>query len=735
MDCVRPPLLKKPSRGFAWACAPCSRAQERKLEARNTPLMNENSVEDDEEEIVEDDDDDPTLRKRADGGTNAASPDGREPVVLPPATAEQTAHAKLWPYRYLGQHCRVEDALDYDDRIYPRASSSLGARHQATVGPWPGRPVQYVKAAEIKKKYARGAANKKDAKLSKETIAALEADKIAREKRPKWVQDEPVGYLARGEDHDRDDPRCTSTLLFRMPDVDEARRAEGSDVSLDDLVDRYVDEVRLLAPEVEEDSDSTNLLDKALEILYRTRFDPTDALDLVRRLDIRDDLNEPDLTEVEKRSFDEAVAKYGSELRNVTRHVRTQKHADIVRYYYTWKKTDRGREIWGNFEGRRGKKDVVKRVDGSKSLDDVADDQDDSAFDEAKAKRRKKSFECKFCGTKTSPQWRRAPGAAPGATFQADPGSKTNGKDKGQPIRVALCRRCAELWRRYGIQWEDLDEIAKKVAQGGAKAWKRRIDEELHREIAAANGGDPSDVVVVVAAAAAAASSSSGTLVSPSVVNGHHHPAASVVKTSTPEPPKKRHHQQQQQPPPPSSQSSAAPPPSPAQPQPKPKSKSKQRKASVDKDSTGPASRGSPMDQGTVTELAKKKGADKSSAVVTPIVPELPKPSLLPCAVCRQLLESPAEEQLLSCKECRMTVHRNCYGVVGELRQPERWMCDTCINDKSPQLSTVSMDPFSIILIMMIFFWGRGKKSNVVADRKGLLVISMRAVSRAFHRP
>jgi hypothetical protein len=41
MECVRPPLLKKPARGFAWACAPCSRAQERRLEARRTPIVGE----------------------------------------------------------------------------------------------------------------------------------------------------------------------------------------------------------------------------------------------------------------------------------------------------------------------------------------------------------------------------------------------------------------------------------------------------------------------------------------------------------------------------------------------------------------------------------------------------------------------------------------------------------------------------------------------------------------------
>ena len=51
MNCVRPPLLKKPSRGFAWACAACSRAQERKLEARHTPSLLDSHLEGDEEEL------------------------------------------------------------------------------------------------------------------------------------------------------------------------------------------------------------------------------------------------------------------------------------------------------------------------------------------------------------------------------------------------------------------------------------------------------------------------------------------------------------------------------------------------------------------------------------------------------------------------------------------------------------------------------------------------------------
>jgi hypothetical protein len=48
----------------------------------------------------------------------------------------------------------------------------------------------------------------------------------------------------------------------------------------------------------------------------------------------------------------------------------------------------------------------------------------------------------------------------------------------------------------------------------------------------------------------------------------------------------------------------------------------------------------------------------------------------------------PMGDQHLSCRECRMTVHRNCYGV-GEARSANKWVCDMCSNDKNPQVSTV----------------------------------------------
>src|SRR6202012_4205231 len=102
----------------------------------------------------------------------------------------------------------------------------------------------------------------------------------------------------------------------------------------------------------------------------------------------------------EKKRFEEGVAKYGSELRLVRLHVKTLTHADIVRYWYIWKKTAKGKEIWGSFGGRRNTKKLkAENEAAAKLLDDLADDFDDSAFDNDKIERRARRMVCKYCST------------------------------------------------------------------------------------------------------------------------------------------------------------------------------------------------------------------------------------------------------------------------------------------------------------------------------------------------
>jgi len=647
MNCVRPPLLKKPSRGFAWACGPCNRAQERKLEARNSAIHNSNDTTN-EEDNVDDEDEELAQARIASAGTTAEGGEGTNtPTSVKSSsmvedehhpTPEQIAMAKLWPYRYLGIHCRVEDALDYDDRIYPRAASRLGPRHQANVLPWYGRPVEYVKPIEIKKRsHQKG----DRARARREAAAGIteEKDSSATE-RGKWVQEMPSGYLNRGEDE------STATLMFNIPEMteEEKKRAKEfhttrhsshhhkSPEELEDLCDKFMEKASLVAKNnIGVESNATNFLDKATNLLFQNDFDMEAALKQLKLVDKKKDLKEPEFKGEELRRFEEGVGMFGSELHAVAKHVKTKKTAEVVRFYYMWKKTPRGKEIWGNYEGRKSKKEAKQRDKAdaaltAKLVDDVADDHDDSAFDNDKAAEKKRAFECKFCGIKRSVQWRRAPGVSTGLTM-----SDTKSSQRNKNVVMALCRRCGELWRRYGIQWEDLEEVAKKLAQGNGRYWKRKIDEEMLRELQAANE-EASKLEEKIAPLLP--------LVQPSVPN-------LVKETSSPQP---------------------------------------KLTPTVDLEPLKKKAKVEPVEPIASSILKDQSKHKKKEKTVLP-PPEPPKPKLLPCAVCQEV--EPVGNQHLVCRDCKLTVHRGCYGV-GEIRSANKWICDMCTNDKNPLVSTVS---------------------------------------------
>lgn len=621
MRCVRPPLLKKPARGFAWACAACSRKQELKLEARNTPALSE-SAQTPEEELLDEDDSDNIVPVDETRESSAV------PEEHPPPTAAQIAQANLWPWRYLGVHSRVEDALDYDDRIYPRASSRLGPRHQANVNIWHGRPVELVKPADIKKKYQKTAGSKKDGKMSKETLAAIEAERDQRQKRPKWVIDEPPGYVARGEDEPieiKGKKEFTAQLTFKMPEQSSDRGEDDTFQSplTEAQLDDYIAQVKKLAGQYDVQSTSVDLLTKAVEKLQANDYDVEKALTAMRSLSKKTDLKVPDLNREEVKRFEEGVGKYGSELHLVARHVGTVKESRIVRFYYMWKKTDRGRQIWGNYEGRRSKKDSKKADKGADGkVEDIADDGDDSAYDNEKAAAKKRGFECKFCSTRHSRQWRRAPATSPGTLVPADSASK-NSKDRSNWLILALCGKCAYLWRRYAIQYENIEEISKKIAAAGGRAAKRKIDEELlqiHYEAHSA-AGDP---------------------ISLQTANEVHKAGVEVPQSIVQyeEPPKK--------------------------------------KAKNDKDT--------PISAQATPEVVPEKKKPAEKVPEAPLEPEAPRVKIHPCAVCH-VIEVPGQT-LLKCRDCRLHVHGVCYGVAADANI-KPWFCDMCRNDHNLQVSTI----------------------------------------------
>lgn len=625
MTCVNPPLSRKPSRGFAWSCGPCSRAQERKLEERHTTIIE--SDKDKSSGGVDEEDGD-----GEDPGASVTPPEPMNAGLLPeqPPEQAQVARSNMWPWRYLGVHCKVEDVLQYDDRaIYPRASSRLGTRHQAEVREWFGKPVELVEPLHLIKKY-KGFGKGRDPKVSKEVQAQWQQEKAQQKLRPGYIQDQPPGYVARGEDYDENDPRCTATPLFVQPDLQPTSgfAAVNAKQPSDELsIDDYIEKVRKLASDWNlitlskrwDPQISTNFLDQALRILSRHKFQTSSALQELSERHSPAILKNPDLNETEVKKFEDGVAKHGSDLRSVRRHVKTKPHGDIVRFYYTWKFTRRGDEIWGGHVGRKG---VKRRAETSWA--DIADDEDDSAFDHDKALSRKRKFQCKHCNTRSSRQWRRAPNVVPGATILADP---KGGKEKANQLVVALCQRCAVLWRRYAIIWSDPEEVARSFVQSGGRQWKKKQEEDWLREHILANEA----AGVPTRGASASAALNMG------------------IELTIP----------------------------------LEESAKKKILATKERDETPTGAQ--------VTEVQKKKSAappPPPREPTPPIEPSPPRKRELPCAVCR-VLDTPSRDVRLECNICRLNVHRNCYGITEPVNSTH-WICDTCVNDKKQQFLLVS---------------------------------------------
>ncbi|KAK9456125.1 BAH domain-containing protein [Dipodascopsis uninucleata] len=487
MSCVKPPLLRKPTRGFAWACALCNRDNERKVKESKGNLLPETG-EEDSSISANDSSEDLSLEQKS--STEEEIEDDDFKPRPPPEfkisdsklTAEQKKEISLWPYRYLGIHCTLEDVLDNNDRIFPRAASRIGNKHQAVVPEWGGRPVQFIESSPVKTKKKRH--SKQQAKRGNlQAILSNEVKSESEDTSPPavslssqlsnrnlslddpWVQEKPPGYIKRGGDD-------TVELMWKWPpNIPEK------------VIDDFLIQAEPYAEKLGIKGYSSNFMDSALYSLMKCDFQTNSALVEVSKF-TRDTLKEPTLTVDEIRRFEDGVRKFGSELHPVFKAVGTVSSRDIVRFYYLWKKTPNGHAIWDNFEGRRRKRDpskleptvkdntnVILSSSNAVLADYVADSHDDSAYDMNKCVKFKQQFSCKFCKATKSAAWRRAPGSS---------------AVKSNPA-LALCIRCAQLWRRYAVVWEDPNKLLKKVNQRGSRGSRRKVEEELLQELVDGN--------------------------------------------------------------------------------------------------------------------------------------------------------------------------------------------------------------------------------------------------------
>lgn len=642
MLCVDPPITRRPPRGFGWSCAACNGELEKKLEegkgikSNRLSLLLKKPREEEQQQQQQQQEQPPSSEEQSQReetksqspprGSNGSTANPSNSSTPPPVsryqeleqtydekvnnamlTPEQEHLLKMWPFRYFGMHSSIEDLLEIDDYINPRAASRVSPKHQATVSDWPGRPVVYIEQEKSEKRGRKKMARKTDNTPILKNPEYDHFQSVPKKDRPPWVQVKPVGYIERGGDK-------TSTLMWKNPENDETGGKK---------VEEFLEKTEPYAQKLEVAANTPNFIDFCLKAYMDNNYDEAAALNEISSVQ-RKTIKEPTLTAEEKARFEEGVRKHGSELHEVCKEVRTKKSADIVRYYYLWKKTPKGHEIWDNFRGRKSKKkpDTHNHVLHHGPIDEIADNSDDSAYDNEKAKAKKRTFFCKFCETTTSRAWRRAPGYP-----VAEPGN---------PV-VALCIRCARLWRRYAVVWEDPEEVARKVNQKGAVAWKRKVEEELVEDMRAIFAEREKE-------RERENTRKKMKLEKQQKEKGAQAAVAAVVASSKGQS---------------SNKATTVPP----------------QEAIKNEDEQAPIS------QQTITQAKDKTESptmaydeDQSAKVI-----------LRRCAVCNQV--DPVAQHLF-CQSCGLNVHTKCYGAQNAIPNGS-WLCDCCSNDLRPVVSTL----------------------------------------------
>lgn len=415
--CLEPPLKHKLTRGFGWSCAHCVR----ELVPEMSDTCNE-STSSDQEFLQKINSNMPALN------THSYKPEPEYKSLLKAVqtvsvlTPEQEKQLRLWPFRYLGMHTTIEDIIDVNDRIYPRAASRIGPKHQAVVPAWPGRPAIYYRVRFPGRRGKRGHA--KAANSSKAIYDPPDLDRTL-----PWVQETPSGYIERGGDN-------TSTLMWS--------NRYG-------VPDEFLKKTEAYATQLDISLTSPNFLDACLKAFIDAKGNDATALKEVSTFTPKM-LKEPKFTEEEVVRFEEGIARYGSELHLVFKHVKTKSSADIVRFYYMWKKTPSGKLIWNDCQARGTRRRPTE--EDLKFAAAIADDDDpETMYSNEKIKFLGKYLECKFCDTRTSKVWRKGRGPLPSPDSISIP---------------ALCSRCSRLWYRYAVVWEPPTSVLKQASQKGA---------------------------------------------------------------------------------------------------------------------------------------------------------------------------------------------------------------------------------------------------------------------------
>ncbi|KAF9093185.1 putative PHD type zinc finger protein with BAH domain-containing protein [Mortierella sp. GBA35] len=510
MLCINPPMLRKPSKGFAFQCALCTKLAMDSASSSPSALKQSSAANNSGASSGQNSPRGSPKQKSAttltvippSRNSSTHRNDSKSLLASAPSTSQDQKMSHMWPFRYFGTHADIDDIFDPDDRVYPRASSRVGLRYQAVVVKWDG-PGQILVTSTIfddpqnnllkgrTKKGGRGGrppSNKlrvpEDETQSRAHSASLEGttDGLDTPQAPSsparsglGIDDGSVHLERGGED--------TASLQYFKPN-------HISDEYVADYMSR-VKELSLPLP-----SHSADLIDRALAALQKSGFDADKALKEMAAVQKRD-FDIVDWTPKEIEAFEEGIRLYGHELFAIKKKVETRSMKDVVRFFYQWKKTERYQPVYSVFTkinkpnkkfksvGRAAVMSPVvelgsrSKANGESAPDNILD-RDCVILPTADNANK---FECIHCGTTSTTMWRKAPGEV----------------DRQKKFPRVYCNDCGSDWVRY-VTLPSLTDTLKE-SKKNKKDKDKEKEKEKEKDIPVkgqVNGsGKPSPIVVV----------------------------------------------------------------------------------------------------------------------------------------------------------------------------------------------------------------------------------------------
>lgn len=184
---------------------------------------------------------------------------------------------------------------------------------------------------------------------------------------------------------------------------------------------------------------SSDLIDRALRELERNSYDTDQALAAMQHADLSTFPRHVEWTPAEIDQFEQAIASHGHDLYQVNLAIPSKPHADVVRFFYLWKKSDRYEQVyskWTDVYKPTKRFKSQKRAPSTTSSESDSGEESDDLTVVRVSPALSKAFQCDHCHTTHTSAWRRLP---------------TDVDRKRKHFKHVLCNACGEYWLKYGV--------------------------------------------------------------------------------------------------------------------------------------------------------------------------------------------------------------------------------------------------------------------------------------------